>query len=224
MIRLESKTPLGRLIRTTTVASLVAAFVLMPIHGVKALTYASIGRTLDLGAQGVDVSNLQRFLASHPTIYPEGTVSGYFGPLTQKAVAQFQFYYNLSQVGRVGPLTLQKINSLILADRGMDINAPFIRNISVSTTNSSATISWTTDELASAKAYYSTAPLQTSDTDMAFSAPNVSGNVYAPDVTLRTSHGLTLSNLSPSTTYYYLVQATDQAGNVSVYWNTFRTN
>ncbi|MFZ2151711.1 MAG: peptidoglycan-binding protein [Minisyncoccia bacterium] len=225
MIQLESRKPLGRLIiHIITAASLAIAFVLVSLHSVTALTYASIGRTLDLGAQGVDVSNLQRFLSSNPIIYPEGIVSGYFGPLTQKAVVQFQARYGISQVGRVGPATLQKINTLIASDRGMDINAPWIRNTSVSTIGSSATITWSTDELAVSKVYYSTAPLQASETDTPFGVPTVSGNVYAPDTILRTSHAFTLSNLSSNTTYYYLVQSTDQSGNVSVYWNTFRTN
>lgn len=225
MIQLESRKPLGRLIiRKITVASLVMVSVLVSVQGAMALTYASIGRTLDLGAQGVDVSNLQRFLASNPTIYPEGTVSGYFGPLTQKAVVQFQARYGISQVGRVGPATLQKINSLIAADRGMDINAPWINNTSVSTTGSSATITWSTDELAASKIYYSTVPLQTGETDAPFGVPTVSGNIYAPDAIPRTSHAFTLSNLFSNTVYYYLIQSTDQSGNLSVYWNTLRTN
>lgn len=225
MIQLESRKPLGRLIiRTITVASLVVACVLVSVQGAMALTYASIGRTLDLGAQGVDVSNLQRFLASNPIIYPEGTVSGYYGPLTQKAVIQFQARYGIPQVGRVGPATLQKINSLILADRGLDITAPWINTPSVSTTGSSATLNWSTDESVVSKVYYSTTPLQTTEIDMPFASPIISGSVYAPDTTLRTNNSFTLSSLSSNTPYHYLIQSTDQSGNVSVYWNTFRTN
>ena len=37
-----------------------------------------------------EVSKLQQFLAQDKTIYPEGLVTGYFGPLTQKAMQRWQ--------------------------------------------------------------------------------------------------------------------------------------
>lgn len=50
----------------------------------------NLSRTLRMGMSGSDVSSLQAFLASDPSLYPEGTVSGYFGGLTQAAVQRFQ--------------------------------------------------------------------------------------------------------------------------------------
>lgn len=225
MIALQSKKALGRLIIPSIIfASLAFVFAFYSVKNVDALTYTTIGSQLDVGARGTDVTNLQRFLASNPTIYPEGVVSGYYGPLTAQAVAQFQFQYNLPQVGRVGPMTLGVLNSLILADRGMDISAPKISTVNVLTSSTSATFNWSTDEFATAKVYYSTIPLQKSDTDRNFSAPYVSGTVAPQDGVLRTGQSITIQNLAPSTTYYYLIQATDQAGNVSVSWDTFRTS
>ncbi len=70
-------------------------------------------RQLDEGARGEDVRLLQQILASDPTIYPENLVTGYFGPLTARAVRAFQERNGIDTVGRVGPRTLSKVNEFI---------------------------------------------------------------------------------------------------------------
>jgi hypothetical protein len=76
---------------------------------------------LAFGDSGEGVRQLQIFLkAQGPEIYPEGLVTGYFGPLTQRAVQRFQAKYNIvssgtpetTGYGLVGPLTRAKINAL----------------------------------------------------------------------------------------------------------------
>lgn len=62
------------------------------------------------GARSTDVSRLQKLLASDTSVYPEGLVTGYFGPLTRKAVENFQVKYKVAKkgdpgFGTVGPLT-----------------------------------------------------------------------------------------------------------------------
>ena len=47
-------------------------------------------RTLMIGMRGEDVRCLQTLLSRDSSIYPEKIVSGYFGPLTQKAVERYQ--------------------------------------------------------------------------------------------------------------------------------------
>jgi PKD repeat protein len=72
-----------------------------------------LGVTLRVGSTGSDVSRLQQFLARDPSVYPEGTVSGYFGALTQAAVQRWQVKYNIvssgtpetTGYGQVGPRT-----------------------------------------------------------------------------------------------------------------------
>jgi peptidoglycan hydrolase-like protein with peptidoglycan-binding domain len=80
-------------------------------------------RNLKYGDRNDEVRYLQIFLKSQgPDIYPEGIVSGWFGPLTQKAVERFQEKYkedilkplNLDRpTGIVGSRTRTKINELV---------------------------------------------------------------------------------------------------------------
>ena len=52
-------------------------------------------QTLSLGSRGDDVRNLQTFLSQFKDIYPEGLITGYFGPLTEKAVQRWQTKHNI---------------------------------------------------------------------------------------------------------------------------------
>lgn len=70
-------------------------------------------RSLSLGMTSDDVKMLQEVLASDPSIYPEGLVTGYYGSLTEKAVKKFQAKFGIEQAGRVGPKTLAKLNALL---------------------------------------------------------------------------------------------------------------
>jgi hypothetical protein len=77
-----------------------------------------IGRSLKVGSTGDDVSRLQQFLAQDPAIYPEATVSGYFGGLTEAAVRRWQVKFNIvssgspatTGYGMVGPRTAAAIS------------------------------------------------------------------------------------------------------------------
>ncbi len=83
-----------------------------------------IARQLDFGANGEDVALLQEILATDPSIYPEGFVTGYFGPLTYNAVKNFQKKMGVEQVGRVGPKTMSKINELLDEGAGSSGKVP----------------------------------------------------------------------------------------------------
>ena len=186
--------------------------------------HAAITSQLDLGAKGTQVTELQQFLASNPTIYPAGIVSGYFGSLTQAAVRQFQAAYDLPQVGRVGPMTGARINAVVNSGLGMDVFAPVISGVAIQTSTYSTTVSWSTDSQASGKVFYSTQPLQTQEASASFTAPAVSGSVVQSSLS-GYAQSLMISNLLSNTTYYYLVEAIDNSGNVSVTLpNSFHTN
>ena len=71
--------------------------------------------TLKPGMTHEQVKLLQVLLASDSTIYPEGTVSGFFGNKTRKAVKRFQRNHGISQTGLVGPMTRAELNKMLSA-------------------------------------------------------------------------------------------------------------
>ncbi len=180
----------------------------------------ALNRQLEVGMKGDDVSVLQSFLAGDATLYPQGLVTGYFGFLTKAAVSNFQNRNGLPAVGRVGPMTLPVLNLQIAQGMG-DRAAASITAIGVGVSNTGATVSWSTSEAAKSVVYYSTNPLTTYERP---SSVDISGLAAMTDSTFRTSQSVSLSGLAANTTYYYMVYATDQAGNVSVTWpSTFHT-
>ncbi|OGF77220.1 hypothetical protein A3F23_01890 [Candidatus Giovannonibacteria bacterium RIFCSPHIGHO2_12_FULL_43_15] len=83
----------------------------MPASPVPApkIPLAVFTRDIALGSIGDDVTQLQALLASDTSIYPQGMITGYYGPLTVQAVKRFQAKYGLPQIGRVGPMTREKL-------------------------------------------------------------------------------------------------------------------
>ncbi len=86
-----------------------------------------------------------------------------------------------------------------------DTTAPSLMSIAVSNiASTSAKVSWTTNESATSKVYYSSTAT--------FNAGTASSTATT---TLSTSHNFNLSGLSASTTYRYMVESRDAVGNTS---------
>jgi len=187
-------------------------------------------KQLRVGMTGDDVKILQEFLATDPDIYPEGLISGYFGPMTERAVKKLQKRMCLDQVGNVGPKTMWRINELLTEGAGKsgkvppglltapgiqkklcatttpDTIAPVISDvIATSTTATTTQIKWLTNELANSKVWYSTSTPVVATTSTA--------SVSSTDYVL--NHSIALSGLTASTTYYYLVFSADTSGNTT---------
>lgn len=91
-----------------------------------------------------------------------------------------------------------------------DTTPPVISNVASATGAGTATITWTTDEVATSQVEYG---LTTSY-----------GTLSPLDPTLTTSHSVSLSGLARRTTYHYRVRSKDAAGNESVSADyTFKT-
>lgn len=61
------------------------------------------------GASSEDVKKFQEWLAQMPDIYPEGAVTGFFGPLTRQALIRFQMKNGLTADGDLDEETIAKI-------------------------------------------------------------------------------------------------------------------
>ena len=182
------------------------------------LSYAATPLTgyVSLGSRNANVTNLQGFLATDSEIYPAGSVTGYFGPLTQAAVVQFQLRYDINPIGVVGPATMAKINSVINSNYGIDYSSPVMSAVNVTVGSGTATLAWSTNELATGKVFYSTSPMTATDATTSFTEPYISGSVMASNM-ISTNQTITLQSLQHNTTYYYMIESIDQSGNVSVY-------
>jgi peptidoglycan hydrolase-like protein with peptidoglycan-binding domain len=187
--------------------------------------FALIDEQLDFGERGAEVTELQTFLAQYPTIYPEGLITGYFGPLTQAAVKRFQCQFNIvcsgtpstTGYGRVGPTTRATINNIMTGGTGgpiPDVNSPIMSAPTIITGTSTTTISWTTDEDAWSRVMYSTT--------FPFLYATAS---TTPDPTIDKTSIVNLTGLNASTTYYYTRESRDFYSNVT--WSlpsaTFQT-
>ena len=189
--------------------------------------------SLDFGSRGANVTELQTYLAKDSNIYPSGLVTGYFGSLTQAAVQRFQTAQGIVSAGtpettgygRVGPVTMARINSLMGSGGQVSWDAsPILSVASVQYSSNSATITWTTNELAQGQVYYNNSPLVFYEATGPRQQPYVSG-AYSTDSGNTYNHSITIQNLQPNTTYYFLTRAVDSSGNMSMTWpSSFKTN
>jgi hypothetical protein len=95
----------------------------------------------------------------------------------------------------------ESVDQSFATDEAPDVTAPVISSLTATPTDTSVAITWTTDEVASSRVSYgltSSYGTTTSETD---TSPRV------------TSHSVTISSLTPSTTYHYRVLSTDAATN-----------
>ena len=72
------------------------------------LTFNLRRGSIDAATDG-EVSKLQQFLAKDSAIYPEGLVTGYFGPLTEAAVKRWQAKNSIQAIGAAGPITREAV-------------------------------------------------------------------------------------------------------------------
>ena len=91
-----------------------------------------------------------------------------------------------------------------LAETTTDTTVPVLNNITATTTVSTATISWTTNEPATSITVYADEILTTATSSQTVSNSN-----------LVSSHSLTITGLNASTTYYYIVKSADGSGNLA---------
>lgn len=213
---------------------LAASVALCAVLGVP-YAHAMITTQLDLGDSGPQVTELQTYLATDVSIYPERLVTGYYEQLTKAAVERFQTSQGIisqgtpatTGYGRVGPQTMARINSLqgsVVPNQAFWDASPVLSTPDVQRSDTSARFEWTTNEPTRGQVYWSNSPLLMSEATGPRQEPYVSGTLATDAGGLQTNHEVTISNLKKNTTYYYLVRGIDSAGNLSMVWpRSFRT-
>ena len=69
------------------------------------------------GMTDADIKTIQELLASDPTIYPKGLVTGYFGPMTKEAILRFQVKNGLDVTGLIDTETRAAMDAIIAERR-----------------------------------------------------------------------------------------------------------
>lgn len=87
---------------------------------------------LQIGSVGDDVRRLQKLFSLDGNIYPEGLITGYFGPATQRAVGRFQERHGIAQpleegYGTLGPKTRTKIYEIF--GEGITVTLPVVNEL-----------------------------------------------------------------------------------------------
>jgi peptidoglycan hydrolase-like protein with peptidoglycan-binding domain len=203
---------------------LTSLFIVLSLGVGFSMAHAAVSTQMDLGSTGADVTRLQTYLSGNTSIYPERLITGYFGTLTQAAVQRFQVAQNIvssgtpttTGYGRVGPSTMLRLNQLMDGTQASNI-VPVLGSPNVQYGRDVATITWATNEATRGQVYFDTVSIRADEATGPGQQPYVSG-ILASDTNMTNSHTVTLSNLQPNTTYYYLVRAIDGDGNITITW------
>jgi len=134
--------------------------------------------------------------STNPTKKPwNGTYEG-----TATIVPDGTYVVNITWTNTTTGLGGQNNTETITVSTSIDSNPPAITDVANTTpTTDSVTITWTTDEASDSLVKYGTAPGTYTDSE--------------PTTTMVTSHSITLTGLSMSTTYYFVVNSTDASSN-----------
>lgn len=101
-----------------------------------------------------------------------------------------------------GKKATSKITISVKPQNPVDTTAPVISNIGIQVGNTTSTISWTTNELATGKVFYSTV-----------TPVDVNTATSVSDANLVASHSLNITGLSANTLYHFIVVSSDGSSN-----------
>ncbi|MCH7529607.1 fibronectin type III domain-containing protein [Patescibacteria group bacterium] len=117
-------------------------------------------------------------------------------------LAETEYFYEVSSKDPSGNKTTSSVHSFTTAPEG-DTTAPTVSNVASSTTQTTATITWDTDEISDSTVHYdTTSGVSTSDS-----------SVHSANY--ETSHSLIIAGLIAETTYYFIVLSEDPSGNAT---------
>lgn len=104
----------------------------------------TFSKILSRGEQNKQVEHLQVLLASEPSIYQKGLITGYFGTLTENAVKKFQKKYKLPVTGVANIATLKNLEKLssikITKDKAQKYDEALARDLTIGRTGEDVSI------------------------------------------------------------------------------------
>ncbi len=138
--------------------------------------------------------------------YENGTVSEGSSGTTHSVTlsglsAESTYHYQVNSTDAAGNTASSTDLTFTTEPAGTDTTAPVISGIQASVTDTSATITWSTDEAATRSVDYG--------------STNAYEDGTVSDATLVAAHSLSLTGLTADSTYRYRVNSTDAAGNTS---------
>jgi len=71
------------------------------------------------GMTDADVERIQKLLATDTTIYPEGKITGFFGPLTKEALKRFQKRHGMTEDGSINKDTRALLEKYFKENKGI---------------------------------------------------------------------------------------------------------
>jgi hypothetical protein len=116
------------------------------------------------------------------------------------------YYFIIESANQSGQMTRSAVFSASTTAPAADTTPPVISAALAIVGSTDVQLSWTTDEAATTKAYYSTS----TPVDI-----NASSTVSVSNVSLVTAHALTVSGLATSTMYHMILESADASGNVA---------
>ena len=119
-----------------------------------------------------------------------------------------------------------KLNSLMNYGGQSNLyTAPILSPLVIQTTQTTVTLSWSTNEPTTGQVYWSTNPIQSDEATGPNQMPYVSGTLALDAGGLQTNHMITVSNLQSGTVYHVFTRSTDASGDMTLTLDdTFRTN
>ncbi len=187
---------------TTTPDTLAPAISAITVGSISSLTGSMSWTTNEVASSKLYLGTTSPVATTVATWTNISLVSAHTATLSG-LTANTTYYFVIEAADAAGNKSLSAQGSF-MTTIAPDVTAPVVSGFSVAPTGSTtATAAFTTNEAASTRVYYGvTTPLNTTTAASVF------------DATLVTSHGISLSGLSASTTYYVIAESRDAALNV----------
>jgi hypothetical protein len=115
------------------------------------------------------------------------------------------YYFKVASKDAAGNVSYSDTMSFVTKAPNVVVTYPVISNVATLVGTSTVSVAWKTNEAATSKVYYGTTTIDT----------NSSLTTFVSDSSLLTNHSLTISGLSTSTPYNFVIESKNAQGNAT---------